>query len=95
MTPSAWIVVMNKPRSYASILDRNGLGPRSTRTSFRTAYACEGAPSPPLRTLSFALTNEHSRRMRNVMGMPPLMPPAKFEPLPTDCRSDCARWSGG
>ena len=95
ITPSAWMVVMSCPRSYASILLKNGDGPRSTSTSFKTVYTCEGAPSPPLRALSFFFTRVHSRRMRSVMGMPPLMFATFFGPRPTLCSSDRAICSGG
>mmetsp|Transcript_31631 Transcript_31631/g.79449 ORF Transcript_31631/g.79449 Transcript_31631/m.79449 type:complete len:299 (+) Transcript_31631:422-1318(+) len=94
ITPSAWMVVMSWPRSYASILDRNGDGPRSTSTSLSTVYECELPPAPPLRVESCALTSVHSRRMRSVMGTPPLMLCAGL-PRPTLRSRLCAILSGG
>mmetsp|Transcript_4995 Transcript_4995/g.13313 ORF Transcript_4995/g.13313 Transcript_4995/m.13313 type:complete len:204 (+) Transcript_4995:439-1050(+) len=95
MTPSAWMVVMSCPRSYASILDKNGDGPRSTRTSLRMVNVCDGSPLPPFRSESRAFTRVHSSRMRSVIGMPPLTFATFFVPLPTDWSSDCAMRSGG
>mmetsp|Transcript_370 Transcript_370/g.1276 ORF Transcript_370/g.1276 Transcript_370/m.1276 type:complete len:201 (+) Transcript_370:544-1146(+) len=73
MTPSAWMEVMSCPRSYASILERNGEGPRSTRTSLRIVYVKDGSPLPPFSTLSANLNTSQSKRMRRVIGTPPEM----------------------
>mmetsp|Transcript_14948 Transcript_14948/g.49003 ORF Transcript_14948/g.49003 Transcript_14948/m.49003 type:complete len:231 (+) Transcript_14948:1477-2169(+) len=60
-TPSAAMVVMKRPRSHTLSLHRNGLGPRSTSTSFSTWNVPSSGPSSAPRRIS------HSRRMRSVM----------------------------